>query len=71
MNYFDCQAEDLAKMPKYEMRAWRELVNFMKDVHKKVFTDPPSRPQLPKEFLERCFRFRWHRQPQRSTIHKP
>ena len=75
MNYFDFQPEDLAKMPKSEKRAWRELVIFMKDVHKKVFTDPPVRRQLPREFLERYFRFRWqlrwNRQPQRSTIHKP
>ena len=63
MNYFDFQPEDLPEIPRHERRAWRELATFMKDVYGKIFTDPPVRSQLPKEFLERYFRFRWHRQP--------
>jgi hypothetical protein len=73
MNYFDFQPEDLPEMPRYELRNWRELVRFMKDVYGKVFTDPPRRTELPKEFLERYFRFRWHRQPrtQQSELNQP
>jgi len=67
MNYFDIQPEDLPEMSISETRAWHELVKFVKEVHAKVFTDPPVRSDLPKEFLERYFRFRWQRQSRRTN----
>ena len=68
MNYFDLLPEDLPEIPKAERRDLGELVKFMKGVYSRVFIDPPVRPELPKEFLERCFRFRWNRQAQGSRL---
>ncbi|MBN2490683.1 MAG: hypothetical protein JXQ29_07530, partial [Planctomycetes bacterium] len=70
---FDVQPEDLPEIPKCERRDWWELVRFMKGVYGKVFTDPPTRAERPREFLERYFRFRWHRQrsPRHSEGNQP
>ena len=68
MNYFDFLPEDLPEIPKAERRHWGELVKFMKGVYGRVLIDPPVRPELPAEFLERCFRFRWNRQTKAEQV---